>query len=69
MSSNRSTQGEQAPSTQRRMELMAARICRKWNWLRMMLLRRGRTTTGLVNFYRTSHRISRTSRSTSSRRI
>ncbi len=69
MSSNRNTQEEPGPSTQGRMELLAARIHRRRNWLRTMLLRRGRNTTRQLNFYRTSHRNSRTSSSTSSSRI
>ncbi len=69
MSNNPSTLEEQAPSTPRRMGLLAARINRRWNWLKTMLLRRGRITIGLGNFSRTSHRNSRTISSTSSSRI
>ncbi len=40
-------------------------VRRRWNWLRATLLRRGRNTTILWNFYATSHRNSRTSSSSS----
>ena len=66
MSNNRTTREELEPSDQGRMRKLKASIRRRWNWLRATLLRKGRNTTMLWNFYATSHRNFRTSSSSTS---